>query len=295
MIRTRRELITWGPFAVLVALIGSGLAFTGEAERPVGFTERVRLGALGSLRVDETIVAEIEGVTTPYLRGRTLSRYHDGTWWPTDASPASVVPDEGAHEHFFRLRRRDDAIFLPLGARLALPSEGSAQMRRDGTFIVDPSVRELAFRLETEASEADPGDLQLPRGLRAALASRAARLAGSGPPRVQAERLRRALSEAKGYRLDFEPRPSVDPVLDFLDRAEGGHCELFASAYVLLARSLGIPARLVSGYYASERDPVRKTARARRSDAHAWAEVHVDGRYRTVDPTPAQRSKITSM
>src|SRR5690606_23286008 len=120
-------------------------------------------------------------------------------------------------------------------------------------------------------------------------------LAGGGTPRARAERLRRALAEHKSYRLDFEPSPGVDPVLDFVERAEGGHCELFASAYVLLARSLGIPARLVSGYYASERDAERETARARRSDAHAWAEVHVDGRYRTADPTPPQRSKRTSM
>jgi transglutaminase-like putative cysteine protease len=294
MIRTRRELTTWGPFAVLVALLGSGLAFSGEAERTVGFTERVRLGALGSLRVDETVVAEIEGVTTPYLRGRTLSRYRDGTWWPDDASTVPINSGVGADEPF-RLRLREGGVFLPLGAKIVVPTEGAAQMRRDGTFVVAPSVRDLAFRVETEASEADPGDLLLPRRLRAALASRAEQLAGSGSPRAQAERLRRALAGAKTYRLDFEPRPSVDPVLDFLDRGTGGHCELFASAYVLLARSLGIPARLVSGYYASERDPVRKTARARRSDAHAWAEVHVDGRYRTVDPTPPQRSKITSM
>ena len=54
-----------------------------------------------------------------------------------------------------------------------------------------------------------------------------------------------------------------------------GHCEYFASAMVVLARSLGIPARLVNGFAggADERDR-RLHRAAAQSDAHTWVEVH---------------------
>jgi transglutaminase-like putative cysteine protease len=291
MLRTPGSIFAWTPLVLLAAVVASGP--TNPLQRPVGYTERIRLGALGALTVDDAVVIEIEGATTPYLRGRTLSHYRDGVWWPRTAPSAPVEPGEvGTHR---ALGRDGAAVFLPLGARLSVPTMGVAEERADGTFVVDPEVKELAFRIDSTDVPHDPEDLELPAHLRVPLTRRARELAGDGPPRVRAERLRRALAEAKDYRLDFEPLPRRDPVLDFLERAEGGHCELFASAYVLLARSLGIPARLVSGYYASERDPARARARARRSDAHAWAEVYVDGRYRTVDPTPAQRSKRTSI
>jgi transglutaminase-like putative cysteine protease len=291
MLRTPGSIFAWTPLVILVAVVASGPS--SPLQRSVGYTERIRLGALGALKLDDAIVVEVEGVTTPYLRGRTLTHYRDGLWWPKEASSTPVEPSEPATH---RARGRDGAaVFLPLGARLSVPARGMAEERADGTFVVDPAIAELTFRIDPADTALDPDDLELPAHLRAPLTKRARELAGEGSPRVRAERLRRALAEAKEYRLDFDPLPGRDPVLDFLERAEGGHCELFASAYVLLARSLGIPARLVSGYYASERDVENARARARRSDAHAWAEIYVDGRYRTVDPTPAQRSNRTSI
>src|SRR5271154_3425167 len=50
----------------------------------------------------------------------------------------------------------------------------------------------------------------------------------------------------------------VDPTEDFLfNRKEsGGHCEYFASAMILMCRSLGMQARMVTGYHGGEYNQV---------------------------------------
>jgi hypothetical protein len=79
----------------------------------------------------------------------------------------------------------------------------------------------------------------------------------------------------------------LDPIEDFLFHNKRGHCEYFASAMVLLCQSVGIRARLVSGYYAGEFNPVGGFYQFRRKDAHAWVEVHLpEHGWITLDPTP---------
>ena len=46
---------------------------------------------------------------------------------------------------------------------------------------------------------------------------------------------------------------------------------------VVLARSVGIPARLVTGFVPGEQDPVTGTYTVRAKHAHAWAEVWFAG------------------
>lgn len=85
---------------------------------------------------------------------------------------------------------------------------------------------------------------------------------------------------------DFSIRPGEDPIVAFL-RQRYGHCEYFASAMTALCRSVGVQARLVSGYAAVEFDPTAQAYVVRESNAHAWVEVRT-GPYSwtTFDPTP---------
>lgn len=77
------------------------------------------------------------------------------------------------------------------------------------------------------------------------------------------------------------------PLERFLTQTRRGHCEYFASAFVLLLRAQRIPARVALGFYTSEFDPISKSFIVRQSDAHAWAEVWLnDYGWITVDPTP---------
>lgn len=80
-----------------------------------------------------------------------------------------------------------------------------------------------------------------------------------------------------------------DPIPRFLFRAKRGHCEYFAAALVGLCRSVGVEARLITGFVASEFDDSSKQYIVREGNAHAWAEVRTGPRrWTTVDPTPPQ-------
>lgn len=79
-----------------------------------------------------------------------------------------------------------------------------------------------------------------------------------------------------------------DPIESFLERHRFGHCEYFASALAALCRSVGVDARLVTGFIAMEWDPGTSQYVVRESNAHAWVEVRT-GRHlwSSLDPTPA--------
>lgn len=78
------------------------------------------------------------------------------------------------------------------------------------------------------------------------------------------------------------------PVDDFLFRSRRGFCEHYASAFTLLARAAGIPARVVTGYQGGEVNPYSNRLVVRQSDAHAWSEVWLEERgWTRVDPTGA--------
>ena len=81
--------------------------------------------------------------------------------------------------------------------------------------------------------------------------------------------------------------PGRDPVDWFLFDAKIGYCEQFATAETLMLRSLGIPARLATGYSTGDYDPVLNQSIVREHDAHAWVEVWFSGHgWVPVDPSP---------
>ena len=82
------------------------------------------------------------------------------------------------------------------------------------------------------------------------------------------------------------PKLDFDSVDDFLFRTREGFCGHYASAFVALMRAGGVPARVVTGYQGGEWNPIGDYFLIRQSDAHAWAEVWIEGRgWRRVDPT----------
>ena len=73
---------------------------------------------------------------------------------------------------------------------------------------------------------------------------------------------------------------------EFLFQTRRGFCEHYAGAFVFLMRAAGIPARVVSGYQGGEFNPLDGYLVIRQSDAHAWAEVWLEGQgWVRVDPT----------
>lgn len=102
-------------------------------------------------------------------------------------------------------------------------------------------------------------------------------VAGDAPtPYDQALALERFLHQYE-YSLEVPlPPPGADPVDYFLFDLQQGYCDYYASTMVVLARSLGLPARLAVGYLAQPAD-ARGVQTVRQINAHSWAEVYFAG------------------
>jgi hypothetical protein len=93
--------------------------------------------------------------------------------------------------------------------------------------------------------------------------------------------------DSYSYTLDFVGRSPENPIEDFLFRYRSGQCEYFASSMVLMLRSQGIPARLVTGFLGGEYNPFEGYYIVRENNAHAWVEAYVAGLgWQIFDPTP---------
>ncbi|HEX2728115.1 MAG TPA: DUF3488 and transglutaminase-like domain-containing protein [Rubrobacteraceae bacterium] len=90
------------------------------------------------------------------------------------------------------------------------------------------------------------------------------------------------------YDLSIPPqRREMDAVEYFLFEERRGYCEQFSSSLAVMARSLGIPARVATGYVSGEYNPFTGLYEVKSSDAHAWVEVYFPGYgWSTFDPTP---------
>lgn len=75
---------------------------------------------------------------------------------------------------------------------------------------------------------------------------------------------------------------------EFLFETREGFCEHYASAFTILMRAAGIPARVVTGYQGGELNPIGDYYVVRQADAHAWVEVWLeDDGWVRVDPIAA--------
>jgi transglutaminase-like putative cysteine protease len=103
----------------------------------------------------------------------------------------------------------------------------------------------------------------------------------------RAKRLEGWLRESFGYTTELPKQEVDDPIADFLFRRKKGHCEYFASALAVMLRSIGIPARVITGFQSGVYNPVSGWYLIRASDAHSWVEAWLAGKgWTTLDPTP---------
>lgn len=92
------------------------------------------------------------------------------------------------------------------------------------------------------------------------------------------------------YAYNFFPPPhppGAEVVDNFLFVDQEGVCEQYVTALVVMARSLGIPARLVAGYGSGDYNRLTGYYEVSANDAHAWAEIYFPGHgWVPFDPTP---------
>ncbi len=122
--------------------------------------------------------------------------------------------------------------------------------------------------------------------------------AGSLSPYDQAKALEAFLRQYP-YSLNVGlPPPAVDMVDYFLFDLQSGFCDYYASAMVVMARSLGLPARLAIGFLPQSPDESGRQI-LRQVDSHSWAEIYFAGygwvEFEPTAPIPGQEVAMATM
>ena len=240
-------------------------------------------------------------MTQLYWRGPVLWHYDGRTWhqpeWMRGLPPAEVVPAGPGWTYEIALEPTDRRQLVALDLPLAAPP-GTTLSIDHGLYVRRPLAALTRWRLRSAPPLAYAPELQrtlrraalqLPPGhdpRTRALAAAWRREAG-GDDAAIVERALEWIRADFGYTLDT-PLPGRHAVDEFLFDTQAGYCEHFASAFTVLMRAAGIPARVVTGYVGGYRNPIGDYWLVRRSDAHAWVEAWLPGRgWTRVDPTAA--------
>lgn len=245
-----------------------------------------------------------------HLRTGVLYRYEDGAWLREDVERKNYHGDLFELPEYFARSTYNTLKVTPLRAMeglLPVPRD-TAQLivgggqpleysRDHQTFRVGGTVQETytAVYRVLEFDEAElrnafvypsEKDVLLPEGLD----PRIGRLAdlvvqGASTPYDKAVAIREFLRTNYLYDAGYAPAPpGEDPVAWFLFHSKTGICTHFNSAFVLMARSAGLPARMVTGFLI---DPLEGTQTVRVNQSHAYAEVRLEGKgWITFDAVP---------
>lgn len=294
-------------------IIGRGTG-TGTVIAAAGFSDEITLDTIGLARDNPEVVMRVryQGPRPAEHELRFKAGAHEefrnGVWLRTREGGRAVHREPGAT--VFRVADGQPVALAQvwlrplLGRRLALPVEtvavavdvGLLERSDLGTvsLVERPSgvlqYRVHLARLPVSGAPA-PLSVSAPSldlsGVTPEITELAAVVMGEGSPRRRAEALVRHFHQEYDYTLDFLGRASDTPLEDFLFKYKSGHCEYFASAMVLMLRSQGIPARLVTGFLGGEYNPLEGYYIVRQLNAHAWVEAYLPGEgWQVFDPTP---------
>ncbi|GAB4241107.1 MAG: hypothetical protein OHK0028_19450 [Deltaproteobacteria bacterium] len=299
-------------FAVIPRLeFRRSLHRTGSAEGVAGFSDAITLREVTRIKTDRRVVARVEfpdpppGLSPPdlHLRGAVYSRYGDGAWRRRDTSfrpvpragfqhivgdaeapysTADITLEPADHPALFVYGHpaRIEGSFAPVlsdgGGNYSLAPAGHPAVRYRVRFSARPPPWRNPPGMPVEDAVFPP-EMEEIRALAEGIAG------GAGDDERRAERIMAFFRS--GFRYTLE-RPAAD-LREFLFRNRAGTCEHFAAGLALMLRGAGIPSRVAAGYLGGEWNPVGNYLIVRRSDAHAWVEAWIGGRWRTMDATPA--------
>ena len=312
----------WLSFLYLTAIFIVGAATTAllpqahrwMVERAVGptFLKRAGFGVVTNLR-GITSIQRSSAITLRMwskgprlLRGQVYSTYGNGLWSASGSAPFTFIAEYDDEEfiakgkdieYVERTSRSSRFVFMPRKSQPKVVRGCRIERNRHGTlFSTTNAVVSYAYTLRPNPMESagvwqstTPGEyLGIPQHLKPVLTKIAKANWWGSTKKEKIQSLASFLNGKYRYSLSpHTPKYGYDPILWFLQERREGHCELFASAMVLLARSIDIPARYVSGYSVSTRNPFTDYYIGRDCDAHAWCEVWLEKEgWVDVDPTP---------
>ena len=321
--RGRRE--GWRRLRAALGLVGVGLPFAlaafwlfprlaaplwgtpGMSQARPGLSESMSPGEWVDLLSDDSPALRVQffGATPPntqlYWRGYTMWDFDGRTWTPSrwiDAMPPAAATHAATRwDYELETEPTDRRQLVALDLPLAAPDD--AVLDHDYGLSVDRPLTELrrwrmhsapVASFETRLPESlRRAALQLPAGFnpRTLALAKQWRAEAGGDDAAVVRRAMAMFHDSFAYTLAVLPsgRNGVD---EFLFDTREGYCQHFSSAFVVLMRAAGIPARVVTGYAGGTYNRIGGYWLVRRSDAHAWTEVWLPGRgWVREDPTAA--------
>ena len=246
------------------------------------------------------VTADTDG--SLYFRGRSYGDY-TGTSWSAAvenshgqalsfvAQGIAPMPETTVGEFQLRSPAAYDVLYLPYYSISAaqgdvrVPAEsyssysGVYYLSSIGADALAPSV---VFPAELAAEELRYRDYahsyytRLPDSTRSALQQICSSMDWSAGQSGILWRVAEYVRSQGRYDVNVAPYPSDDYAVYFLTQSHTGYCIHFATAAVALYRTLGIPARVCEGYLVNNTAP-GSSVKVTGADAHAWAEVYLDG------------------
>ena len=274
----------------------TGSQTTLRAARSLDMTTRPNL-------TDE-VVFTVDANRRTFWRGETFDRWDGRSWTRSDASLRQLdLGDQLSHEaddlgaegsdvvtQTFRIQVDYANVLYAAASASSIDTKSAVVQHPDGTMVGGPLGKGAVYtvrsqRIPYSESRLREADGPVPAAVQRRYASppvatdrvreaalRATRGATSTYDKIVA--LEAWMGGRTHYSLDAPLAPKgVDVVDHFLFTSKEGWCEQIASSLVVLARSSGIPARLVTGFVPGEQDPITGQFTVRARDAHAWAEV----------------------
>lgn len=275
-----------------------------------GLSDSMSPGSFGQLSASADVAFRVEfsgpvpRTAELYWRGPVFWTF-DGRLWtvgsgapPGPAAPPLVRPISGPVAYSVTLEPHFERWLLALDMPTAVPPD--ARAGADFVLLANAPVRTrvryegraaLDYRVNENETEANlRRALQLPAGLNPRSVALAAELSASGlePQQIVDRVLSRFRDEPFFYTTNPPPLASEHTVDQFLFETRRGFCEHYASAFTVLMRAAGLPARVVTGYQGGVVNPVGNYLVVRQAEAHAWSEVWLAGRgWVRIDPTAA--------
>ena len=257
------------------------------------------------------------------LRGTSFDRYREDRWSRTQMTGENLQrlrdqyiirrpPTQSDERYEIILDPMEEAVlFMPDGAvALQVPPVVRAGRSRYRKIVYAPGM-DIRYRERFEGPLtyrvfANPADRSFPEDVPEKLATRYLEVpegyeriselaqsivAAEQAPIEKAQRIEGYLRSGGGYRYSLEQPDTEgrDPLHVFLFEARAGHCEYFSTSMAIMMRSLGLPARNVTGFLGADYNPYGGYYAVRNGNAHSWVEVLIDGQWVTFDPTPASR------
>lgn len=270
-----------------------------------GLSDEMAPGSIGSLAVeyDPAFRVQFEGGPPPraalYFRGPVLNSF-DGFTWRRERGN-------------FYPRDELEPIGAPVRYRITLEPSGRPFLVTLDT-VIEPPRRGVYFGHDRQVTAMNDITQAMSYEAVSSLRTRSkeplstlgrryeTRLYGERNPRARAlalemrgragsdaEYARAVLEWFQGQGLEYTLDPgatSLDSVDTTLFDSKRGFCAHFASAYAMMMRAAGVPARVVTGYLGGEWNPVGDYLLVRQSDAHAWTEIWLEGQgWTRIDPT----------